>query len=214
MFNLSSSVLSRPDRLCPSLHWCRGFPALGKELGSPSSWALQGSCWPKPEVCEVPLEWSSATHVPSTSSYLVFSTNLVRVHLSYHPESIWRYWTISVRCLTLGYFDCYSVWLYPLITALWYGWPITAAFNSRFISLYWLNGVQSFLKLVFYSTTFMLLQCLPSHSFHLPPQLWDTPLGLSLTLPILGSLPHCLQLRDHCLFLWFVIVFPGRRWAW
>lgn len=71
------------------------------------------------ELCEVPaggglkfvevrLDWSSAIHLPATCSYLLLSTNLVRVHLSYHAESIWRYWTISIRCLTLGYLDCYS----------------------------------------------------------------------------------------------------------
>lgn len=65
----------------------------------------RGSDWPSEQLnfevpvvpglkfVEVPLDWCSAIHLPT-----VLSTNLVRVHLNYCPDSIWRYLIISVCC--------------------------------------------------------------------------------------------------------------------
>lgn len=157
IFNLSSSWSFSAGLIdCfPTCTDARGYPALGTELGSPSCWTFWGSCWPRPEVC-----WGTpglkVCH-SCASYFLIFSVVYrfgegtselsSRKHIKIFnyisslldPGILWLLLEVNHT----------SVWLYPLITALWYGWSITAAFNSRFISLYYLSGVQPFLKLVF-----------------------------------------------------------------
>lgn len=121
-FNFSSSwFFSAGVMDCfPGCTDARGYRALGTERGPPSSWTLWGSCCPRPEVCWGP---SGLKLCHSCTSCVVYkfveeaSELLSRQHMKilnyisllFDPGILWLLLKVNQT----------SVWLYPLITALW-----------------------------------------------------------------------------------------------